>query len=99
DFALGSRYVKGATTEAKWGIFRRINSRAATALARPFAGKVHDPMSGFFALHRETFQRARHLAPLGYKIALELICKCQVSNVVEVPIHFARRQKGESKLG
>src|SRR5689334_4000396 len=35
DFALGSRYVPGGETEEHWGIARKINSYAATLLARP----------------------------------------------------------------
>lgn len=98
DFALGSRNQPGGSTEGEWGAFRRLNSWVATLLARPFAGRVKDPMSGFFALKRSTYTRAQRLTPLGYKIALELICKCQVTNVVEVPIHFGLRQHGQSKL-
>ena len=98
DFALGSRYVEGGTTELDWGTFRRLNSRVATWLAKPFAGGTRDPMSGFFALSRETYRGASRLTPLGYKIALELMCKCRVKNVAEVPIHFADRVAGESKL-
>lgn len=98
DFALGSRYVEGGTTEHDWSTFRRLNSRVATWLAKPFAGGTSDPMSGFFALSRQTYQSASRLTPLGYKIALELMCKCRVRRVVEVPIHFADREAGESKL-
>jgi len=82
----------------RWGLFRRINSWVATLLARPFAGKVRDPMSGFFALKRQTFARAQRLTPLGYKIGLELMCKCRVQRVREIPIHFAERTRGQSKL-
>lgn len=98
DFVLGSRYVPGGSTAATWGLFRKINSDVATALARPFAGRVTDPMSGFFALPRSAYQGARQLTPLGYKIALELMCKCQVKTVKEIPIHFGLRAAGESKL-
>ncbi len=98
DFALGSRYVPGGSTDDQWTFFRKINSGVATALARPFAGNVRDPMSGFFALRRTTFDRARRLTPLGYKIALELMCKCRVNRVQEVPIHFGMRTRGQSKL-
>ena len=98
DFALGSRYVPGGSTAEKWGVFRQLNSRVATALARPFAGKISDPMSGFFALRRETYERAQRLTPLGYKIALELMCKARVQRVREIPIHFAERTRGQSKL-
>ena len=98
DFAIGSRYVTGATTGQRWSIFRRINSSIATLLARPFAGQTRDPMSGFFALRRETFERGRNLTPLGYKVGLELMCKCGVRRPLEVPIHFGARHAGQSKL-
>ena len=98
DFALGSRYVAGGSTDGHWSAFRKVNSWVATVLARPFAGPVRDPMSGFFALRRSTLDRAQRLTPLGYKIALELMCKCRVRRVVEVPIHFGLRTRGRSKL-
>ncbi len=98
DFALGSRHVPGGSTDDQWTAFRKINSTVATALARPFAGTVRNPMSGFFALRRSTFDRAQRLTPLGYKIALELICKCRARHVQEVPIHFGLRTHGQSKL-
>ncbi|MBV8779804.1 MAG: glycosyltransferase, partial [Phycisphaerae bacterium] len=98
DFTLGSRYVAGGSTGEKWTMFRRVNSRVATALARPFAGPTRDPMSGFFALSRKQFESAQRLTPLGYKIGLELMCKCRVRQVREIPIHFATRQRGQSKM-
>ncbi len=55
-------------------------------------------MSGFFALRRSTFSRADSLNPVGYKIGLELLVKCRCARVAEVPIAFANRIHGESKL-
>jgi dolichol-phosphate mannosyltransferase len=98
DFALGSRYEVGGGTEQAWGMFRQFNSSIATLLARPFSGGVKDSMSGFFALRRDTFDRAERLSPMGYKIALELMCKCRVKHVREVPIQFGLRARGQSKL-
>jgi dolichol-phosphate mannosyltransferase len=97
DFALGSRYAPGGTTDAHWSVWRWLNSKAATLLARPFT-RAADPMSGFFALKRATFEGAAPLNPLGYKIGLELMVKCRCRNVVEVPIHFTERTRGTSKL-
>lgn len=97
QFVLGSRYVPGGTTDDDWGVFRWLNSRVATALARPLTS-AKDPMSGFFAMRRADFERAKSLNPIGYKIALELIVKCGIENVGEVPIHFSDRVHGESKL-
>jgi dolichol-phosphate mannosyltransferase len=98
EFVIGSRYIEGGGTEQRWGRLRQVNSGIATLLAKPFAGGTRDPMSGFFALRAETFQRAGHLRPIGYKIALELLCKCRVRRVREVPIRFGLRQSGMSKL-
>jgi len=75
-----------------------MNSRVATLLARPFTA-ARDPMSGFFALRRDTYQRAaERLNPIGYKIGLELIVKGGCHEIAEVPIHFDNRHFGESKL-
>jgi len=98
DFVLASRYVAGGSTHPGWGIVPRLNSWIARWLALPFIA-ASDPMSGFFALRRPTFLGARELDPVGYKIALELIVKCGCRAVQEVPIHFAPRLHGRSKLG
>lgn len=97
DFVIGSRYVPGASTDEDWGLLRWLNSRVATLLARPLT-TARDPMAGFFALSRETFQSAEHLDPVGYKIGLELLVKCGCRRVREIPIHFQDRLHGESKL-
>src|SRR5262249_14226205 len=73
DFVIGSRYVAGGTTDAEWGLFRWLNSRVATLLAWPLTS-ARDPMAGFFALTRPTFERGQGaLNPIGYKIGLELL--------------------------
>ncbi len=97
DFVIGSRYVKGGSTSDDWGFLRWINSRVATLLARPLTS-ARDPMAGFFAFRRSTFQAGHVFNPVGYKIGLEFIVKCGCERVVEVPIHFEDRQLGKSKL-
>jgi dolichol-phosphate mannosyltransferase len=98
DFVLGSRYVEGGSTSDDWGILRWLNSRVATMLAMPFT-RVSDPMSGFFALRRSTYESAADcLNPIGYKIGLELMVKCECERIKEIPIHFTGRRFGESKL-
>lgn len=97
EMVIGSRYVPGASTDDDWGFLRWANSIVATLLAKPLT-QARDPMSGFFALRKADFDTAEELNPVGYKIALELIVKCGFENVGEVPIHFADRVHGESKL-
>jgi dolichol-phosphate mannosyltransferase len=97
DFTLGSRYVAGGSTH-NWGGNRRLNSWVATALAKPLSKGLADSMSGFFALRRSTFESAHKLDPIGYKIGLELLCRCDIRRPMEIPIRFHDRVKGESKL-
>ena len=97
EFVVGSRFVEGGSTDDDWGFLRWLNSRVATLLALPLTS-LKDPMSGFFALRRETFDRAQDLNPIGYKIGLELVVKCRCKRTIEVPIHFIDRRLGQSKL-
>ena len=84
EFAIGSRYVAGGGTDENWGLLRWLNSKAATLLARPLT-TARDPMAGFFALNRTTFESAEHLNPIGYKIGLELMVKCGCRSVYGNP--------------
>jgi len=96
EFALGSRKVPGGSAPGFTRV-RRLISGGATLLARPLVA-VKDPMSGFIAFRRSILARGT-LAPLGYKIGLEILVKCRPKPVIEVPIVFRPRAAGESKLG
>lgn len=95
-FTLASRFVEGGRDEGLHGV-RRLISWGAAYLARPLTD-VKDPMSGFFAVDRGVLQRA-DLAPIGYKIALEVIVRCRPVPILEVPFIFTPRIAGTSKLG
>lgn len=97
DFVVATRYGLGGSIADRWPMHRRLISRVATLLARPLM-PASDPMSGFFALRRETWRNARGLSPIGYKIALELFVKAGCSRPAEVPIRFDARGAGRSKL-
>ncbi|MFQ5489333.1 MAG: glycosyltransferase [Phycisphaerae bacterium] len=97
QFVIGSRYVSGGTSD-DFTFYRRVNSRAATLLSAPLIGsRVRDPMAGFFCFRRELVAGAE-LNPVGYKIGLEILAKCRPDNVEEVPIKFAARHAGDSKM-
>ena len=96
EIVFGSRYVPGGSVE-NWPFHRRLISKGATLFARPLT-KIKDPMSGFFMLKRSVIEGAE-LNPIGYKIGLEILVKGKYSKVAEVPIHFANRKAGKSKLG
>lgn len=97
DFVLGSRYVEGGSIYDDWSVFRRANSVIPSLLSRPLC-PLKDPMSGFFAIRRSDMPPTNRLSPVGYKIALEIYVKGNFERPSEVPIHFADRQYGESKL-
>ena len=96
EFALGSRRVRGGSEEGL-DAMRWMTSWIATLPAQPLT-RVHDPMSGFFAVRRDVVERAA-LTPTGFKVGLEILAKCHPSPVVEVPFHFGKRLAGTSKLG
>jgi len=100
DLVVGSRYIEGGSV-GHWGGKRLAISRIATRLSNTIAHQsVSDPMSGYFALTRETFGACvKGLSALGFKILLDILASSSKSiKVVEVPIVFGLREKGQSKL-
>src|ERR1700760_4184200 len=73
DVVVATRYAAGGGLGA-WDAARASMSRLATSLAnRMLPTGLTDPMSGFFVMRRETFDRAlRHLSGEGYKVLLDL---------------------------
>lgn len=97
DMVVGSRYVPGGEIPG-WPWTRRISSKVATLLAWPLVS-IRDPMSGFFAVRRESLLSLGKEAT-GFKIALEVAAKGGDSlRVLEVPITFIDRERGTSKFG
>lgn len=96
DMTIGSRYIDEGGIE-KWPVLRKLSSKIATLLVLGLT-RVKDPMSGFFFIRREVIENKK-LNPLGFKIGLEILVKGEYKNVIEVPIIFADREYGESKLG
>jgi dolichol-phosphate mannosyltransferase len=96
DLVVGSRYIKGGSTQG-WPMWRRIVSRAGAALAYPLTG-LHDSMCGFFAIGRS---RLLELAPetSGFKIVFETVVRANGTlRVREIPIAFRERVRGKSKM-
>ncbi len=105
DFVIGSRYVKGGSIPAEWGLYRRLNSRFGNIVARYVAGiySVRDCTAGFRAircsiLRRIDFAKLR-VQGYAFQVALLHAAKTQKAKIVEVPVDFIDRTHGESKLG
>ncbi|WP_346779263.1 glycosyltransferase family 2 protein [Burkholderia sp. Ac-20365] len=101
DLAYASRFAEGASTE-EWGRPDRVKaSTFANSLARRVTGvDLTDPMSGYFMLHANTLRAYAHrLSGVGFKILLDILATIDVPmRVKELPLNFAPRAEGESKL-
>jgi dolichol-phosphate mannosyltransferase len=102
DLALGSRYVPGGGV-SDWGLLRRFISEGGSTYARWVLGlRVRDLTGGFKCFRREVLE-AIHLEDVrsqGYAFQVELTYRAVRAGfrVVEVPIIFRDRQRGESKM-
>src|SRR6266581_4436935 len=100
DLVVASRYIKGGSYQGLSGAGRRFVSVGMKWTARLlFPGqlmRISDPLSGFFLLRRSLLADVS-LRPIGYKILLEILIRCQWWQVLEVPYHFQARAHGQSK--
>lgn len=102
DLVLGSRYVPGGGTR-HWGLGRRLLSRGGSLYARLILGvPVSDLTGGFKCFRREVLERIdlRTVTSAGYAFQIELTYRALRAGfrVVEVPIVFADRRVGQSKM-
>ncbi|MFC4296073.1 glycosyltransferase [Novosphingobium tardum] len=101
DLAYASRFAEGASTEA-WGRPDRVKASGfANSLARKVTGvTLSDPMSGYFLLRTEVLRKDAHrLSGVGFKILLDILATVDAPlKVKELPLAFAARAEGESKL-
>jgi dolichol-phosphate mannosyltransferase len=101
DLAYASRFAEGASTE-QWNRPDRVKASGfANALARRVTGvELTDPMSGYFMLQATTLRAYAHrLSGVGFKILLDILATIDVPlRVKELPLNFAPRAEGESKL-
>lgn len=93
DIAIGSRMVDGGSFgQAGWRA--KLRSHVATRLAwtlLPDTRKVADVQSGFFVIKHDVIEDVE-LAPIGYKILLEILVAGEYRNVREVGYQFQARQ-------
>jgi dolichol-phosphate mannosyltransferase len=102
DLVLGSRWVPGGGV-VNWPWHRRFISRGGTFYARIMLGlDVRDATGGFRAFRRETLERLPldDVASQGYCFQIDMTRRVVAAgmDVVEVPITFVERERGESKM-
>ena len=102
DLALGSRYVPGGGV-SDWGLLRRLVSEGGSAYARLMLGlPIRDLTGGFKCFRREVLEAIHFdgVRSRGYAFQVELTYRATRAGfrVVEVPIIFRDRQRGQSKM-
>jgi dolichol-phosphate mannosyltransferase len=101
DLAYASRFAEGASAAGLSSEAREKGSRLANSLARKVTGvELSDPMSGYFMLRADTLRKDAHrLSGVGFKILLDILATVETPlRVKELPLQFAERAEGESKL-
>jgi dolichol-phosphate mannosyltransferase len=105
DFVIGSRYVPGGSTPRSWSWQRKATSRLGNLVARYVAGlyRVQDCTAGYRAIRSSVLRQIDFgdLRVKGYAFQIALLHRadCVGATVVEMPVHFADRAVGDSKLG
>ena len=102
DLAVGSRYIKGGSTEG-WPFRRRLISRGGNMVAHfLLALPIRDCTGGFKCFPRATLESLNfsEIRSRGFASLYEINHACYQSGnkFREVPINFVERRTGQSKM-
>lgn len=102
DLAIGSRYSKGVNV-VNWPLSRVLLSYFASVYVRLITGmKIHDATAGFKCYKKKVLETINldKIKFVGYAFQIEMKYRAFVNqfNIVEVPIIFTDRTKGQSKM-
>jgi dolichol-phosphate mannosyltransferase len=102
DLVLGSRWVPGGSV-VNWPRRREILSKGGNLYARLALGiDLQDATGGYRAFRREVLETIDYaaVASQGYCFQVDLAWRALRAGfeVIEVPITFAERERGESKM-
>lgn len=105
DVVVGSRYARGGRLDDRWSIWRKLLSWFANSVyVRAILGtKVRDATGGFRLWKRETLEGLdlNRIRSNGYVFQVETIYVAEKLGfeATEIPIYFADRKLGTSKMG
>ncbi len=102
DVAIGSRYVKGVNV-VNWPMNRVLMSYFASKYVKFITRmQIQDTTAGFVCYRREVLERINldTIQFVGYAFQIEMKFKAYLYkfNIIEVPVIFTDRTRGESKL-
>ena len=103
EMVLGSRYVPGGRVDMDWPFWRKALSAFGNFYARTILGfKLRDVTTGYRLWRRETLlgMPLERIQSNGYVFLVEMVymAYCLGYRFGEVPIYFADRQWGKSKM-
>ena len=103
DVVIGSRYVMGGSLDERWPLWRKALSAFGNTYARTILGfPLHDVTTGFRMWKREALQGIplERIRSSGYIFMVEMAYVAHLLGyrIVEVPIYFADRRWGKSKM-
>lgn len=103
DVVLGSRYVPGGSLDERWSPWRKALSAFGNFYARTILGlPLRDVTTGFRLWRRATLlaMPLERIRASGYIFLVEMayLAHCLEFRFGEVPIHFAERRAGKSKM-
>ena len=103
DVVIGSRYVKGGSLARRWPFWRKALSAFGNFYARTILGfPLHDVTTGYRMWRREVLQNMPldRIRSSGYIFLVEMAYVAYLIHykISEVPIHFADRRWGKSKM-
>ncbi len=102
DVAIGSRYVTGVNV-VNWPMGRVLLSWGASKYVRLVTGmNIHDTTAGFICYKKEVLETIdlNKIRFVGYAFQIEMKYKAYIKkfNIVEIPVVFTDRTKGQSKM-
>jgi len=102
EVVIGSRYVPGGQIP-RWRFSRRLLSRGGNQYASAMLGlKVADSTSGFRVYAKSALETIdfESVTADGYGFQIEMTYRARRNgaSIIEVPISFSDRQRGESKM-
>ena len=102
EVAIGSRYVTGVNM-VNWPLSRVLLSFFASYYVKKITGmKIHDATAGFMCYRRNVLENINlnKIKFIGYAFQIEMKYRayCKKFKIVEVPIIFTDRTKGQSKM-
>jgi dolichol-phosphate mannosyltransferase len=102
DVVIGSRYVEGGHIP-QWSWSRRVLSRGGNVYASLLLGlRVADSTSGFRVYSKTVLEEIDYATVsadgYGFQIEMTYLARRCGASILEVPISFTDRQRGESKM-